>query len=304
VLPFSKPSYIRASGQAIVNAYVIDAVGLASDTVLGVVIDDEVALEQIHPTYSLALLPLTDDIVISYEDALFYADCFAYEHEIPVIPHPKRGPAEIEFLLDREGKQATRKIYFHELVAALESVNALRLGPLGYVEFRHDTSKYPSLTGDPVVHLNYREKYGLAAQEVHLYSLALRQIDPLSEYLCYYRVIESASRSNGLDWLEQNLGRLEFARFGMLPAGAGDRTYRRRTNLFTVLRRRAIARLRDLSRTMSYANIASRLYHTNRCGIAHGKKIRRADFTTDFGEVYLDSFVLKLMARLAIEDKL
>jgi hypothetical protein len=304
VLPFSKPSYVGASRQAIVNAYVIDAVGLARDQVLGVVIDDQVALEQIHPTYSLALLPLADDVVISYEDALFYADCFAYEHEIPVIALPRGGQIDIEFLMDRRGKRATREAYFHELAVALESVNALRLGPMGYVEFRYDTSEYLSSTGDPVVRLNYSGRYGLAAQEVHLYSLALRQIDPLSEYLCYYRVIESASRSNGLGWLEQNLGRLESARFGMLSAGPGDPRKRRRVNLFTVLRRRAIARLRNLLNTMSYADIASRLYHTNRCGVAHGQSIRRADFSTDFRDVYLDGFVLKLMARLAIEDKL
>jgi len=301
-LPFSTPPYITASKHNIINAYVIDAIGLASDTVLGVVLDDEVALEQIHPTYSLALLPLNDAITVCYEEALFYADCFAYEHEIPTIAYPRRGLPGINFLLDKRGKQTTRQIYFHELSAALESVTALRLGPVGYVQFRYDTSSYPSPDGEPVVHLNYRAKYAHMRQEMHLYSLALRQIDPLSEYLCYYRVIESASKSNGLKWLEQNLPRLESTRFGVLPAGEGDRVYQRRPNLFTILRRRAVNRLWDLIKTLSYADIASKLYHTNRCGIAHGITIRRADFATDFEDVYLDSFVLKLMARIAIED--
>lgn len=268
------------------------------------VVDDQVALEQIHATYSLALLPLTNVIKISYEDALLYADCFGFEHEIPSIVYPKGGLVGIEFLLDKRDKRATRETYFHELTVALESINALRLGPLGSVSFRYDTSQYTSVARDPVVHLNYREKYKKARQDVHLYSLAIRQIDPLSEYLCYYRVIESATKSNGLNWLEQNLARLASTDFGLLPATRGDLRKPDKVNLFRVLRRRAVARLRDSLTRMSYATIANRLYFTNRCGIAHGQSIRRSDFSTDFREVYLDGFVLKLMARLAIEDKL
>jgi hypothetical protein len=305
MLPFSKPEYVRASKRAILNARVIDAVGLASDSVCGVLLDDKIALEQIHPTYSLALLPLTNEIVITYEDALFYADCFAYEHEIPTIAIPRRtAQSGLRFLLDKRGKRATREAYFHDLAVALESVNALRLGPLGHVEFRHDTSERPLRTKDAFVRLNWTDKYGGVSQEIHLYSLALRQIDPLSEYLCHYRVIESASDSNGLNWLEQNLRRLQFARFGMLPAGVGYEVRVRRVNLFSLLRRRAVARLRDLTKKLSHAEIAKRFYHTNRCGIAHGRSIRRSDFATDFKEIYLDGFVIKLMARLSIEDKL
>jgi hypothetical protein len=304
MLPFSKPRYVKASKQTIQNSFVICAVGLASDTVMGTIIDNKVALEQIHPTYSLALLPLTDNIKIRFEDALFYADCFAYEHEIPVIPELKGSKMEIEFLIERTGRKDTRSWYSRLLVEALENVVALRLGPLGYVEFRYDTSRFRSLSESPILCLDYSGKYRPARQEVHLYSLALRQIDPLSEYLCYYRVIESASKSNGLSWLEQNLGRLEATRFGMLPTGEGVRMYQRRTNLFTILRRRAVTRLRDLAKNESYADIACRLYRTNRCGIAHGQRIRWSDFTTDIKEIFRDSFVLKLMARLAVDDEL
>jgi hypothetical protein len=304
MLPFTKPSYVRVSKQTIINSYTIDAVGLALDQVLGVVVDDQIALEQIHSTYSIAILPLTRDIRISYEDALFYADCFAYEHEIPTIAYPKAGRVGIEFLLDKRSKRKTRETYFHELDVALESVNALRLGPLGCVEFRHNSSRHLSQHREPVVRLSYRKKYAPVQQEIHLYSLALRQIDPLSEYLYCYRVIESATRSNGLKWLEQNLGHLESARFGILPAIPSDPKKQRRINLFTVLRHRAVTHLRGLLKTMPYDKIASRLYHTNRCGIAHGQSIRRADFATDFNEVYRDGFIIKLMARLAIENKL
>jgi hypothetical protein len=304
VLPFTKPTYVKSSKQTIRNAYVLGAVGLASDQVFGVVIDNKVALEQIHPTYSLALLPLTDDITISYEDALFYADCFAYEHEIPVIAYPKKWQIEIEFLLDKRCRRDTRKTYLQDLVGALENIISTRFGPLGFVDFRTDILKYPSKTGKPFACLSYSEKYKFVSKEIHLYSFALRQIDPLAEFLCYYRVIESASKSNGLNWLEQNLGRLKFVRFGMLPAGQADNNRKRSINLFTALRHRAAIRMRELLKTMTYEDVAKRFYYTNRCGIAHGHSIRRADFSTDFREVYLDCFVIKIMARLIIEDKL
>jgi len=41
----------------------------------------------------------------------------------------------------------------------------------------------------------------------------------------------------------------------------------------------------------------------NRCGIAHGKAIVRADITPSYFEVVRDTYVLKLLARLAIDQK-
>lgn len=298
MLPFSKPCQVKASKQTILNAYVIEAAGLASDEVLGVVIDDRAALEQIHPTSSLALIPLTDDIFLSYEDALFYTDCFAYEHEIPAIVGPKNRFG-IEFLVDKWSPRKTKGNYFAELIEVLEHIVSMRLGPLAYVGFRHSSQD------GAIVQLDYTRQYGSVGQEVHLYALALRQIDAFSEYLGHYRVIESATQSNGLDWIQHNLARLSSAQFGMLPVGVEhDSPYRqRRRNLFTILRRRAVNHLQRLSATRSDKDIADRFYGTNRCGIAHGRTIRRSDFSVDFSEVYLDGFVVKLLARLAIEDK-
>jgi len=305
VLPSGKPPYVQASKRSIANAYILEAVGLASDQVWGVTIDDKVALEQIHPTYSLALLPLTDDIVLSFEDALFYADCFAYEHEIPVIPHPRKDTWQIEFLVSRQGKKESRDTFIREMCTVLECVHWLRLGPLGYVEFRHDGRRHGFSSKGPRIRLRYTQRYGPARREIHLYSMALRQIDPLSDYLCFYRVIESASASNGRKWLERNLVRLAKSKFGMLPAGDDFAVRKRRINLFTVLRRRAVSRLEQLlNRFGTCAEVAEKLYRTNRCGIAHGESIRRSDFSTDFTDVYMDCFVVRLMARLAIKDKI
>jgi len=59
-LPFSRPSYVKASKSRIRRAYVIEAVGLAGATVYGVVIDGRVALEPYLNTSSLIVLPLSN----------------------------------------------------------------------------------------------------------------------------------------------------------------------------------------------------------------------------------------------------
>lgn len=50
--------------------------------------------------------------------------------------------------------------------------------------------------------------------------------------------------------------------------------------------------------------MARYLYEVNRCGIAHGKSGPRLyDFAEDVREVARDVFILKLLARLAIQDE-
>lgn len=303
MLPFNVPPYVKASRSRIMNAYTIEAVGLACDEVSEVIVDSKVAMEQMHPTSFIALFPLSDDVDISYADARFYADCFAYEHEIPCIAVPNTSDfrkSGIAFTVEREGKRKTRESYFESLCMAFECINGNRLGPLSWVRCRYNTS----VKCKPIK-VNYTHRYLRVAEAVHLYSLALRQIDPYSEYLCYYRVIENATNSNGRNWLELNLPRLPSASFGRLQIGSDGCLHRRlvrRSNLFTLLKHRAVKRLGELQKTKSYAEIADLLYGTNRCGIAHGRSIRHVDFDSDFCEVSLDCFIIKLMARLVIDD--
>lgn len=303
VLPFLPPPHVRASARNISNAHVIEAVGLGSDEVSGIIIDSKVAMEQIHPTYSIALLPLSDDVVVTFADARFYADCFAYEHEIPCIALPNESDfrkSGITFAVSKEGKRRTRESYFGDLCMAMECINSSRLGPLSWIKCRYDTSRRV----EPLK-IDYTLRYQQVAEAVSLYSLALRQIDPYSEYLCYYRVIENMTASNGKNWLEQNLSRLLQASFGRLQVGDDGLLRRlRKPNLFVLFKRRAIKRLNELQATRSNAKIVDLLYKTNRCGIAHGQSIRHADFDSDFREVSLDCFIVKMMARLAIDDKL
>jgi len=157
---------------------------------------------------------------------------------------------------------------------------------------------------------------------VHLYNAALRQLDALSQFLCFYRVFENLAGNNGKAWIESTLGGpmdyvvpvlcarqsrhsvkrmvdrsvLGLIRFDRLMQG------RSRFNVIEVPRARALRRLSMLRQEGSDDDTAKRLYNANRCGIVHGASIRRHDFSEDFRAVALDLPLIRFLARLAIEE--
>jgi hypothetical protein len=51
--------------------------------------------------------------------------------------------------------------------------------------------------------------------------------------------------------------------------------------------------------------MAKYFYHRVRCGIAHGRQgVKVYDFAEDVSTVVQDCYVLKLLSRMAIEEKL
>jgi hypothetical protein len=76
-------------------------------------------------------------------------------------------------------------------------------------------------------------------------------------------------------------------------------------NLLAIWKRRAVLRMAWLLRRHgSWDSVAVRLYNTNRCGIAHGTTVIRADITLSYFQLVRDAYVAKLLARLAIDEKL
>lgn len=193
-------------------------------------------------------------------------------------------------------KRAVKEFYSEQLCSILGDVRELRQGPLTFVFFRHGSA-------GGTLDLPYSVKYARAAQEIHLYAVALRQADALGEFLCYYRVIESATDSNGKTWVAAALDRLRSHDFGHIPIA--HQLVPRARNLLAIWRRRALLRLSTLRREHgSPSQIAKYLYHTNRCRIAHGRHIVRADITPSYFEVVRDAYLVKLLARLAIDERL
>jgi len=182
---------------------------------------------------------------------------------------------------------------------AYEALNSIRLGPLGYVNFR-----WPGFQKE--VDIPYTKKFSMVSKELSLYSTAVRQLDPLSEFLCYYRVIESVAGTNGKDWISKNLNRIEKYNFGFLEFGtdAGNGPRLRRTNVFSIYRKRALERLKELEGKLDGSSVSDYFYHENRCGIAHGKRnIKEYDFKYNIEEISRDAGILKLLSRIAVEDK-
>lgn len=317
----------RASGIQLAK-YVLCPFGLASGLQFeDIVVDHTIALVQGHTDGDIYLCPLRGKPQPTGSVAWYYADCIAYEHDIPVIVLPTRGDferfgyryahsgrttpevvpvlvvdskgrrsGETKILPALSAKRLVKESYVESLCSILESVREIRQGPLTFVHFRHKSR-------GGTFNLTYTSKYFSAAQEIHLYSVALRQADSLSEFLCYYRVIESATQSNGKAWIASSLDALSKHNFGRIVIDHNSVAPRPR-NLLCIWRSRALRRLSVLRhRVGSAAAIASYLYNTNRCGIAHGKNIVRADITPSYFEVVRDTYVLKLLARLAIDQK-
>lgn len=275
--------------------YFVEMVGLASTSVGCVTVDNKYALIQVPPTSAIAIAPPLGEDHPTFETVVFYANCLAYEHDLPVFIRPARRKALVQ-PVEKGPSRYINDSYYDSLDMAFEAVNSIRLGPLGLVHFR-----WPGFEKD--IDVAYTDRYSSVAKELSLYSTAIRQLDPLSEFLCYYRVIESTSGTNGKAWISNNLSRLPNYDFGFLhfrtEAPAKER--RRRINLFSVYRRRALARLRDLNRRS--INVPDYFYHENRCGIAHGKSdVKEYDFKYNVEEISRDNYALKLLSRLAMED--
>ena len=281
------------------DMHFIDMVGLASDCIGNVTLDGKYALVQIHPTYSIAVEPISGVDYPEFEKIVFYANCLAYEHDLPTLISPVKKRALIK-PIEKGRNKYINDSYFDSIGMACEAIKAIRLGPLGLVYFRwSDFTKK--------VDLEYTNTYSSAAKELSLYSAAIRQLDPLSEFLGYYRVIESVSGKNHKIWISSNLSKLKSYNFGFLTfiVDVSDKPMKRRSNLFSIYRKRAVLRTRELNSKLKGRSISEYFWHENRCGIAHGKSnVKEYDFKYNIIEVSRDNYILKLLARIAIEEKI
>lgn len=307
--------------------HVICVSGLASDSVGEVTIDGRIALVQAHPESALYLCPLTPHSHPSYAKAWFYADCVSYEHDIPAVVYPQdsefnkfgyryvhSGPTKPQehWIYEMSGRKKEKFIeqpvspaeismqyYMDHLILILEYTRQLRHGPRTFVFFRtYDCHRE--------IDLPYTQVYGSVEKEISLYAAALRQADFLSEYLGYYRVIESATKTNGKQWIAASLPKLRNRDFGRIPIGH-RRDYRAKPkNVISVYKQRAVSRYKNLmARLTTNEGISHYLYNVNRCGIAHGKdSVIKGHIMPTYFEVGRDTILLKLLARMAIEDKM
>jgi hypothetical protein len=262
-------------------------------------IDSKYLLYKDPYSYELAVLPPLGSEHPSFEELVFYTNCLAYDHDLPTLLLPEYGRVPVE-PLRRHGRKHSRDRYCEEQCVVLESLGSLKWGSLQYVQFRWGDL-------EQAVDLSYSSQYRCAAKELSLYSLALRQFDPLSEFLHYYRIMESVDGKKGKNWIANNLERIGTFDFGFLELEDGlyFGNPKRRMNLFQLYRRRAQERLKQLPQLIRNQPIQDYFYHVNRCGIAHGRNnLRHYDFSTTVADIWKDLYVIKLLARIAIRDKM
>ena len=244
--------------------YELQFEGLLENAVFSL-IDNKYLILQDHPDNTLLLLFEKGKKRDSFEEALFFIDCLSFEHDLPgFLIHPKQIPYN-PLYKHQNNKKFLNNCYVDSMLSGFHAIKDLKLGPMEYVVFRW---KYKDGKG---LNLPYTQKYGNVKKEISLYSHALKQLDPLAEFLFFYRVIECLDGGNGNKFINNNLNRIDKYDFGFLELGinAGVERQKRRINLFSRYRKRAMLRIKELNKRS--LDIPKHLYKTNRCGIAHGR---------------------------------
>ena len=258
-------------------------------------IDGRYALIPVLPGYSYGLAPSTGSPHPAFGEVAFLANCMAYEYEVPSFVW---NVGAVVKPIEKPRSAYANRAYRESMNMIHEVLTDIRFGIGGLVRLPESSADYP-------LDLQYTQRYSPVVGAVGLYATAIRQVDPLSEFLCYYRVIERTSASNGKKWIARSLDRLRDYDFGFLEFANSSRPAARPRNLFSIYRRRALNRLRKLKVELPGLNIQDYLYNENRCGIAHGRHgIKVYDFGQDVQSVAQDCYVLKLLARIGIEDQL
>lgn len=247
---------------------------------------------------TLALLPIPGGRKATLEEALWIADCIAFDHDAPVgllPPSWNRRLGRLPEPVTPPPGPMKRWWYFEDVRQGHAAAAEIRFGE-SYV-IRYDDGRRSPGT-------DYSTRFRGRENLVALYAMASRQADLLTEYLCLYRVLEAADNRNGKTFATANLPRLRGYDFGVLPIirGQSKRGY---VNAFAVYRRRAVRHLQDLAShgVITDADVAHRLYEL-RNSLAHGKHgTFVADYGSQLAEIGAALPVVKLLARIAVEGK-
>jgi hypothetical protein len=221
---------------------------------------------------TLGIMPATDDGAPStIEDARWLADALAFDHDAPVgispafdgvrpdarptdpAAHPAIGPVE------PLGRAMT-----------LHYWNSINQGYAAAADLRFNGSYVIRYDGeDDAPTTDFTRRFDGREEWVGLYAMVARQADPLSEYLCLYRVLEAMDKTNGKTCAAGVMPLPSVHDFGRLEVAymtAGGHEY---VNAFDVYRDRAMSELSRLS-AAGVDDIPAYLYAI-RNSLAHGK---------------------------------
>lgn len=326
-LPWSLPDYIENPKEAYDNSLQIH--GFGTELLGGMLVDESCYLEGEEASSYFYLIPVNSSKPVAYSFGSFVADCLAFEHVTPFQALPNSFAFDdVPWTIKPPHRNEIPDLYLSDLTESYEKAAAITEGLWFRPEFRYSlpTASTIDHKGYELIHLDFSNVYARVAQALHLYNTALRQTDPLSQFLNYYRIIENLTDNNGKGWVEKCVGSLADYKMEVFATHAvpdrprvslircierNARKYLRKKRLYErtkvynfteVIRACALARIDDLKRTHTAQQIAKRLWNTNRCGISHGRRIRRHDLDTDFKEILADIKLVRFLARLIIEQ--
>ena len=327
------PDYIADPELASANALEIRCGGIDTELKGGMLVDADYYLEGEEASTSFFLIPSNPTEAVPYSFASFVADCIAFEHMVPTLTVPRANTLPIHLIpwvVKPLSRPDIREVYLDYLAESVDLAETIASGIWQRVVFAYGLLDAPTVLHKrhDLVHLDFSARYGTAALALHLFNAALRQADPLAQFLNYYRVIENLTPHDGTAWIEAAISTtLEYKTTILIdrPTSMSSNSRMRledsvasellacvregklhadkdRWNLTELLRSQALTRINQLTAELSDKEIASRLYGTNRCGIAHGRNIRRHDLDRDFEDVMADLPLMAYLARLAIEE--
>jgi hypothetical protein len=268
-----------------INYYFIDGGVSYCDDVLLTLDKKYILYHKKHPPFPLCIFPIKEEPP-KFNDIVFYNECLAYVHDVP-------------FMFDSLIETTTTPYASYSEI----------LSNIFDIKFGNSYTCIPFVwERDYRKNIELETKYRNIFEEIQLYSMALKQADPLMEFLCYYRIIESISGDHGKTWIENNLDEALKFNYGFLEIISNtclsqDKQNTNKINLFSIYKRKARSRVKELRANANNKPIKEHLYSI-RCGIAHGKRdVIHYDYDKNLKDVSKDVFIVKLLARYGIEKK-
>ena len=282
--------------------YFIELIGIYELSQFHAIIDDVYLCYHLRGRNTVAIEAPIGSESIPLEQALFYSNAFAYEHEVPTLIRPLHWKAKVVVepaIKSWKGCRGTRvrwkaDQWFESMQVIYEELASIKHGvhSVGY--------KYESL--EELANIPFTNKYGSLSKEISLYAGALRKADPLSEYLNYYRIIESISGGKGIEWIDLKIKKIKSHDYGSIYL-YGNPSQKRKSDLLKIYKKRALSSIDKLRTTKRRPTVGEHLYGVNRCGIAHGRDgVVELDFDDSTRNISEDTYIIKMLARMAIDE--
>jgi hypothetical protein len=250
---------------------------------------------------SLGVFPMTPGgTTATVDDAMWLADVIAFDHDAPVGIHPASGgpgaPPK-----DPDGLPQTQPVhpyaddlttwYWDDISRAQGAAAELRFNDSYVLRYEDDEPRAPRR--------DFSTRFDGREQLVSMYAMAARQADPLSEYLCLYRILEAADSANGMRYAADLLPTFLAHDYGDLVI-VDSIWAEAMTHVFEAYKFRAKMELATLQ-AQGVDDVPEHLYRI-RNSLAHG---RTDVLTGSFGSSYNAALralpIIKLLARTVVE---